>query len=166
MPAARNRTLRYSVASLVVVAVAIGPPVESAVAAPPTTQQVTVTAQTTFDGEENPGTFTSNIVGCESGSVVDFHAHIVFTPTFGVFAGFKRFTCDQSEDNGFLLRLNARFDEVGSTGVWSAVHAFGSLKRMQGTGKLVAVRFPDGTGTTDTYTGTLRFVDNNREPNR
>jgi hypothetical protein len=58
--------------------------------------------------------------------------------------------------------VNARFDAFGSTGAGSVVDAFGSLKGMQGTGQLVAVRFPDGTGTTDTYTGNLRFVDNNR----
>lgn len=89
MPDARNRAPPYAWAFLVVAAVAIGPLVESAVAAPSSTQQVTIKAQTTFSGEENPGTFTSNIAGCETGSVVDFHAHITFLPTFGVFAGFN-----------------------------------------------------------------------------
>lgn len=125
-----------------------------AAAAAPSSEQVSITAFTTFDGQ--PAPFVSTLDGCESGQVVNGPANFAFTPVLGVFAGFKVFECDGG--GGFVLRLNARFDAGGSVGTWSVVDALGFLAGMAGSGKLVGVPFPDGTGITDIYEGTVLFT--------
>lgn len=145
---------RHASAIVVIAALAIGA-LAGPVAAAPSMQEVTITALTTFDGE--PGTFASDLEGCETGTVEDGPVKIVFTPAPGIFAGFKVFMCEGGS-SGFVLRLNARFGAGGSVGTWSVVQSSGSLDGMRGSGKLVGVPFPDGTGVTDTYSGTVVFT--------
>ena len=115
-----------------------------------TRTDVSITATTTFDDE--PDTFTATgIPGCSSGLVYDGGGRVQFTRALGVFAGFKVFDC--GDDSGFVLRLNARFGDTGSTGTWSVVDAWGSVAGMSGSGSLTGV--PIENGIADSYVGTV-----------
>jgi hypothetical protein len=109
-------------------------------------EPVHIEAETSID-EVSP--FTSTIQGCESGTVVNGRFSFAGTPAFGIFNGFKHFTC--ADGSRFTIRLQATFDDTGSTGTWAFVggtHA--------GAGTLVGVPFEEGEGITDIYDGTLR----------
>lgn len=115
-------------------------------------QDVTMTVTTTFD--EFPDAFTATgLPGCASGLVYDGGAHLQFTPGPGVFAGYKVFDC--GNDNGFVVRLNARFGGSGSTGTWAVVDAWGSVAGMWGAGGLAGD--PIEGGIIDNYWGTVTF---------
>jgi hypothetical protein len=112
---------------------------------------VRIDAVTTFD--EVPDGFTaSGIPGCASGTVENGRANVRFPRPFGVFTGFKVFSCDGS-DSGFVLHLNAMFGETGSIGSWSVVDAWGSAAGMAGAGKLTGD--PIDGGIIDHYVGTV-----------
>ncbi len=118
-----------------------------------TRQAVTMTVTTIFGDE--PYAFTATgLPGCETGLVYEGGGHVQFTPAPGVFAGFKVFDC--GSDDGFVVRLNARFGGGGATGTWAVVDAWGSLAGLRGSGQLTGESI--GTiGVTDYYTGTLTF---------
>lgn len=109
-------------------------------------EPVHIEAATPFDGQ---ATFVSNLEGCESGTVTDGRFSVAGTPGFGIFNGFKEFSCDGG--GGFTIRLQATFGETGSTGTWAFVGG-----DLVGGGTLVGVPFEVGEGITDIYDGTLR----------
>jgi hypothetical protein len=76
---------------------------------------------------------------------------VQFTNALGVFAGYKVFDC--GSENGFVVRLNARFGGSGSVGTWSVIDAWGSLAGMSGTGTLTGD--PIDGGIIDSYVGTV-----------
>jgi len=111
---------------------------------------VTMTVTTTFDGI--PDAFTATgIPDCEWGSVYDVGAHVQFTPSHGVFAGYKLFDCEDSGTTGFVVRLNSRFGEDGSVGTWAVVDAWGSLAGVSGAGRQTGD--PIENGIVDSYFG-------------
>jgi hypothetical protein len=115
-------------------------------------QDVTMTVTTTFD--DIPDAFTATgLPGCGSGLVYDGGAHLSFTRSHGVFAGFKVFDC--GNDNGFVVRLNSRFGSGGSIGTWSVVDAWGSVAGMSGAG--ICTGDPIDNGIIDNYAGTVTF---------
>jgi hypothetical protein len=118
-------------------------------------RSVSIVAATTFDDDIPDGFTTTGLPGCGSGIVENGPVNFAFTPALNNFAGFKVFFC-ADEDNGFVLRLNARFGEGGSVGTWSVVDAWGSLAGMTGAGSLVGDPISTG-GILDQYTGTLTF---------
>ncbi len=114
---------------------------------------ISIDATTTFD--DVPDSFTATgLPGCASGTVENGPVNFAFTPAVNVFAGYKVFTCDDA-DNGFVLRLNARFGDWGSVGTWSVVDAWGSVARMTGAGGITGA--PIDNGIFDQYRGTLTF---------
>jgi hypothetical protein len=134
------------IGSLALLLVAVAP------VAAGTRQAVTMTVTTTFD--DAPDAFTATgIPGCDSGLVYDGPAHVQFAPPVGVYAGYKIFDC--GADNGFVLRLNARFGGSGSTGAWSVVDSWGSAAGMSGSGSLSGDPFDNGI--LDQYAGTVTF---------
>lgn len=142
----RRFMARVVVGSLAMLLVTVAP------AAAGARQAVTMTVTTTFD--DAPDAFTATgIPGCESGVVYDGGAHLQFARPVGVFAGYKVFDC--GGDNGFVLRLNARFGSSGSTGTWSVVDAWGSAAGMAGAGGLSGE--PIENGILDSYAGTVTF---------
>ena len=76
-------------------------------------ESVHIEAATTI--EDPAADFTSTLEGCESGTVENGRFSLAFTPRFGVFNGFKVFSCGET-DGGFVVRLQAKFSEAGSTG--------------------------------------------------
>jgi hypothetical protein len=114
---------------------------------------VHIEALTSFD-EGAVNTFTSTIVGCESGTVTE--GHVQFgggRGPYGIFNGDKIFACDSGET--FTLHLNARFPAgPGSVGSWSLLSASDGLGLTSASGKLVGSGTPDGI--LDVYDGTLR----------
>jgi hypothetical protein len=111
---------------------------------------VTMTVTTTFD--DNPDAFTATgLPGCGSGLVSDGGGHVEFARGTGVLAGYKVFDC--GSDNGFVVRLNARFGGGGSTGTWAVVGAWGSVAGMRGAGRLTGD--PIENGIIDNYWGTV-----------
>jgi len=98
--------------------------------------------------------FTSTIEGCESGTVENGRFSLAFTPRFGVFNGFKVFSCGDT-DGGFVVRLQAKFGEAGSTGTWAITRSWGSQAGLHGAGTLVGEPLPPD-GILDIYDGTLR----------
>jgi hypothetical protein len=115
-------------------------------------QAVTMTVTTTFDEFADAFTATG-IPDCEWGSVYDGGGHVQFTPRHGVFAGYKVFDCEDSGENGFVVRLNARFGESGSVGSWAILDAWGSLAGLSGAGGQTGDPF-DG-GIVDSYFGAV-----------
>jgi hypothetical protein len=114
-------------------------------------QDVTMTVTTTFD--DDPDAFTATgLPDCSSGLVYDGGAHVQFTRGHGIFAGYKVFDC--GSDNGFVVRLNARFGSSGSSGTWAVVDAWGSLAGMWGAGKLMGEPI-DENSILDNYWGTV-----------
>ena len=101
--------------------------------------------------EGSEATFVSNLDGCESGTVENGRLSVAGTPSFGIFNGFKHFTC--ADGSEFTIRLQARFGEGGSTGTWAFVGG-----TYAGSGTLVGTPFPEeeGPGITDVYDGTMR----------
>jgi hypothetical protein len=116
---------------------------------------ISFVAATTFGDDIPDGFTTTGLAGCGSGIVENGPVNFAFNPALNTFAGFKVFFC-ANEDNGFVLRLNARFGEGGSVGTWSVVDAWGSLAGMTGAGTLVGDPISTG-GILDQYTGTLTF---------
>ena len=98
--------------------------------------------------------FTSTIEGCESGTVENGRFSLAFTPRFGIFNGSKVFSCGES-DGGFVVRLQAKFSEAGSTGTWAITRSWGSQAGLHGAGTLVGEPLPPD-GILDIYDGTLR----------
>jgi hypothetical protein len=113
---------------------------------------VTMTVTTTFDEFADAFTATG-IPDCGWGSVYDVGAHLAFTPVHGVFAGYKLFDCEDSGVNGFVVRLNARFDESGSVGTWAVLDSWGALAAMTGAGKQTGD--PIENGIIDRYVGSM-----------
>jgi hypothetical protein len=111
---------------------------------------VSITVNTTFDPEPDEFWATA-LPGCETGLVYDGGGHVQFTPGPGVFAGYKVFDC--GSDNGFVLRLNARFGASGSVGTWSVVASWGSVAGMHGAGSLTGD--PTANGILDQYEGNV-----------
>jgi hypothetical protein len=118
-----------------------------------TSRAITIDATTLFTSDPDDFVATG-IPGCGSGTVVDGKANVRFPPPHGVYAGFKVFDCAGSGDDGFVLRLNARFGNA-SVGTWAVVSAWGSAAGMQGAGDLVGENIQDGIE--DHYTGTVIF---------
>lgn len=111
---------------------------------------VTMTVTTTFD--DVPDDFVATgLPDCSSGVVYDGGGHVQFAPALGMFAGYKVFDC--GDDNGFVVRLNARFGDSGSVGTWAIVAAWGSLAGMSGAGMLTGD--PINNGVSDYYFGTV-----------
>lgn len=140
-----RKLLNLSVAlGLILAAVASGPVSANR------RQPVTMTVTTTFD--DNPDAFTATgLPDCSSGLVYDGGAHVQFTPRPGIFAGYKVFDC--GNDNGFVVRLNARFGSGGSVGTWAVVDAWGSVAGMWGAGSTTGD--PIENGIIDNYWGTV-----------
>ncbi|GAA1475685.1 hypothetical protein GCM10009623_01310 [Nocardioides aestuarii] len=109
-------------------------------------EAVHIEAATVFDGS---AAFTSNLDGCESGTVENGSFRVQGSRNSGIFNGFKVFTCASGDE--FVIRLQARFGEGGSTGTWAFTG--GSYA---GNGTLVGIPFAVGEGITDVYDGTLR----------
>lgn len=113
---------------------------------------VTIDARTTFD--DVPDTFVATgLPGCEGGTVETGPGTLGGSQPFGLFAGFKVFTCNDA-DNGLVLRLNAMFDATGSVGVWNVVDGWGTLDGVRGRGTLIGE--PITGGVLDHYTGTVK----------
>jgi hypothetical protein len=142
-----RRMITLSVAlGMILAAVGVGP-----VSAGSRTA-VTMTVATTFDG--SPAAFTATgIPDCEWGSVYDAGGGAVFTRHHGVFAGYKAFDCEDGGENGFVVRLNARFGDSGSVGAWTVVGSWGSLSGLSGAGGLTGD--PTEGGITDNYFGAV-----------
>jgi hypothetical protein len=104
-----------------------------------------------FDGL--PGSFTSNIPGCPTGTSTTDRAMTQLRP--GVFRGTRTFTCS-SGVGSVTVNLSARFGEGGSVGTWSVVGGTGAFAGVHGAGKLAGTPLPDGIR--DTYTGTVSVV--------
>lgn len=121
--------------------------------ASPVREPVQITAFTDFAEGADP--FISNIEGCGAGLVDNGPTNFAGGPHFGIFAGFKVFECTGPGDDGFILRLNARFDDTGSTGTWSVVQAWGSVAGMRGSGKLAGEPVPGGIE--DVFVGSAVF---------
>jgi hypothetical protein len=134
------------VAGLILASVAVAPVAAGSRVA------VTMTVTTIFDPDPDGFTATG-LPGCSTGLVYDGGAKVLFTRGPGVFAGYKVFDC--GDDNGFLVRLNARFGGGGSVGTWSVIDAWGSVAGMSGAGKLMGE--PLDGGITDNYAGTVTF---------
>ena len=100
-----------------------------------------------------PGTFTSNIPGCPTGTSTTERGMVQFRP--GVFRGTRTFTCD-SGIGSVTVNLSARFGEGGSVGTWAVVSGTGAFVGVHGAGKLVGTPITDGI--LDTYTGTVTVV--------
>jgi hypothetical protein len=114
---------------------------------------VHIEAITHFDPEIQ-NTFTSNIAGCEAGTVQDGRAAFPPSRGLGVFAGKKVFTCN--EGGGFTLQLSARFPVgPGSVGQWAVVDSSGQLAGLTGSGSLLG--FAEDDVITDVYDGTIRL---------
>ena len=126
-------------------ALAVLGPLAPASAAEP----VHIEASEPFDGSQ--ATFVSNLEGCGSGTVENGTFSASGSARFGIFNGFKHFTC--ADGSEFTVRLQARFGDAGSTGTWAFV---GGTYR--GNGTLVGIPFEpsEGEGITDIYDGTLR----------
>jgi len=101
--------------------------------------------------EGGQATFVSNLDGCESGTGDNGRISVAGTPSFGVFNGFKHFTC--ADGRTFTIRLQAKFGDGGSSGTWAFVGG-----PYAGSGTLVGIPFPEeqGPGILDVYEGTLR----------
>ena len=142
-----RRVVAFSVVLGMVLAVVIGGPVSAK-----SRQAVTITVTTTFD--EFPDEFTATgIPDCEWGLVYDAGGHVQFAPPLGVFAGYKAFDCEGGGENGFLVRVNARFGEGGSFGRWAVLDSWGSLAGMTGAGGLTGE--PIDGGIIDHYVGAI-----------
>ena len=100
-----------------------------------------------------PGTFTSNIPGCPTGTSTTERGMVQFRP--GVFRGTRTFTCD-SGIGSVTVNLSARFGEGGSVGTWAVVSGTGAFVGVHGAGKLVGTPITDAL--LDTYTGTVTVV--------
>lgn len=133
-------------ASLVVAVVAVGASAPAGAATP-----VHIDADEVFEGQS---TFTSTIEGCESGTVSNGGFSLGGGPgtSFGKFNGFKVFEC--ADGGGLVVRLQAKFDDEGSTGTWSIVDGWDGYEDLHGAGTLVGT--PTSTGINDVYDGTLR----------
>ena len=143
-----RRLVTFSVAlGLVLALVAIAP------VAARTRTDVTMTVTTIFDPDPDAFTATGLGTDCEWGWVYDGGAMAQFTPAHGVFGGYKVFDCEGAGDDGFVVRLNARFGESGSVGTWSVVAAWGSLANLAGAGMLTGD--PIENGIIDHYVGTV-----------
>ena len=130
--------------ALAVVAAVLGTTVTAQAAEP-----VHIDADEVFDGTS---TFTSTIDGCGSGTVSNGPFQVHGGPNFGKFNGFKVFECDGG--GGFIVRLQAKFNDVGSTGTWAIVDGWDGFEDLRGAGTLVGTLTP--TGINDLYDGTLR----------
>ena len=143
-----RRVFVLSVAlGMVLAAMAVGP------ASAGSRTAVTMTVATIFD--EFPDAFTATgIPDCEWGSVYDVGGRAEFTRHHGVFSGYKALDCEDGGENGFVVRLNARFGESGSVGTWAVVGSWGSLAGLSGAGGLTGDPIPSG-GITDNYFGAV-----------
>jgi hypothetical protein len=104
--------------------------------------------------EDPAADFTSTLDGCTWGTVENGRLRVAFTPRFGVFNGEKVFSCGET-DGGFVVRLQAKFSEDGSTGTWAITRSWGSQAGLHGAGTLVGEPLePDGI--LDIYDGMLR----------
>jgi hypothetical protein len=113
---------------------------------------VHIEADTPFD-QGVSGTFESTLQGCETGAVDNGRARFAGSARFGIFNGFKVFTC-AGDEGGFVIRLHATFDDFGSTGTWAIVDSWGSQAGLHASGTLVGE--PQDDGILDIYDGTLR----------
>jgi hypothetical protein len=119
-----------------------------------TSRSITIDATTLFDSDPDDFVATG-IPGCATGTVVDgAKTNVRFPPPHGVYAGYKVFECAGAGDDGFVLRLNARFGNA-SVGTWAVVSAWGSAAGMHGAGDLVGENVLGGIE--DHYTGTVIF---------
>lgn len=134
---------------------ALWAPVASA--APPVT---TITIEVQFGGIEE---FSA------TGGVVCSHGFAVSDPSFiagggrqgrGVltFHVVKTLTCDNGDTFKLLVDAAAAPNSPGTVGGFAAGHGTGSLTGLRGGGSLVGTAYPDGSGTTDVYTGRLRIA--------
>ena len=112
---------------------------------------IDVVVHTQFEAEAS--SFEGSIPGCETGTVVEGRSGVHGTPWGGVYSGVKHFTCDSGE-GGFDVRLTARFSDLGSTGRWTVVDAWGAFEGAHASGSLVGT--PTEGGIDDHYTGTAR----------
>lgn len=115
-------------------------------------EPVHIDADESFQG--GGSTFTSTIEDCESGTVSNGPFRLGGGPgsSFGTFNGFKVFEC--ADGGGFVVRLQAKFNESGSTGTWAIVDGWDGFEDLHGAGVLVGT--PTSTGINDVYDGTLR----------
>lgn len=100
-----------------------------------------------------PGSFTSTIPGCPTGSSTTERAMVQLRP--GVFRGTRTFTCD-SGIGSVTVNLSARFGDDGSVGTWAVTSGTGAFSGVRGAGRLVGTPLPDGI--LDTYAGTVTIV--------
>ena len=141
-----STSTRGAALAAVVVAVVAGTTVPAQAAEP-----VHIDADESFEGGS---TFTSTIEDCESGTVSNGPFRIGGGPgtSFGKFNGFKVFEC--ADGGSFVVRLQAKFNDEGSTGTWAIVGGEGGFENLHGAGTLVGT--PTSTGINDVYDGTLR----------
>jgi hypothetical protein len=136
------------------VSAAAAAPVLAVTAPAGAAQLVHIEAQTSFSEPVSP--FSSDIDGCEAGTVENGRSTFPPSRGLGTFAGLKVFTClDGSEVVGsFTLQLAAHFPVgSGSAGRWTVVDSSGSAAGLRASGSVI------GTGAAygilDVYDGTV-----------
>ena len=102
--------------------------------------------------EGGVSTFTSTVDGCGTGTVATFTNQNRGSRRFGIFNGFKVFSC--SDGGSFVVRLQAKYGAFGSVGTWAITSGDGGFEVLAGSGTLVGT--PTSTGINDLYDGTLR----------
>ena len=146
---ALTRTAAF-LAGLSVVAPAVIAPATAATAAAPQRVAVSFTDQQRLGATS--GRVTSTVPGCRSATSVIVRAHYEFTNKTSRVVEVRGFRCADGV-SGFVVRLNAQFDNAGSQGRWSIVRSYGVVAGLHGTGTLTGS--PSSTGFADHFTGTV-----------
>ena len=118
-------------------------------------ESVHIEAETSFSNPVSP--FTSDLDGCEEGTVENGRFTAPANRGLGTFSGVKEFTCldGDVEVGGFSVRLTAHFPVgPGSIGWWSVVDSWGTVDGLRANGTLVG--FGNDDGLLDVYDGTIR----------
>ena len=143
-------------------AVAVVVPGMSMAAPAAAAESVHIEAATSFS--DPVSLFTSDLDGCDWGTVENGRFAAPPSRGLGTFSGAKVFTClvgDMADVEhavgvgGFTLHLTAHFPVgPGSIGRWSVVDSWGSVDGMRANGSLVGEGNDEGIN--DIYDGTIR----------
>jgi hypothetical protein len=119
-------------------------------------QTVRIVADTSFIDPVSP--FTSDIDGCETGTVENGRFSNPPSRGLGTFAGLKEFSClDESDDvvGTFTVQLAAHFPVgPGSAGRWTVIDSSGSVEGLHASGSVIG--YGAEFGILDVYDGTIR----------